>query len=205
MLTGNPQTDDNHPFRLWLWEDERINPAEYARSLRSLVRFLEAVGVDWLQTVEDLSAVASLVGHDVYTITVAKGKEIEKQAIQLEPGASDPLGRVEREYVFTKLLRDREIAVTASDGHVCISEKRRIGFGGFQREELRVRLPADRDIAIGARPNVDEQSIYAIDLREGSRQEYSPVREPSNPGTQQRFARVLKDAVRDLVTGLPDQ
>ena len=83
--------------------------------------------------------------------------------------------------------------------HICLSKKRRIGWQGYQREELRVRLPVDRDIAIGEGPNVDEQSIYSIDLREGRKRESSPVREPANPAIQQGFARVLKDAVRDLV------
>lgn len=204
MLTWNQHTDDNNTFRLWPWEDVRINQAEYIRSLQNLARFIEAVDVSELHTIEDLSAVASLIGHDVYTVTMVKGKEIEKQPAQLAPGANDPLCRVEREYVFTKFLRDQEITVTASNGHVCISEKKRsVGFGGYQREELRVKLPAERDIAIGERPNVDEYSIFALDVRGGRMREYFPVREPSNSDIQQGFTRVLKDAVKDIVAVLP--
>jgi len=202
MSAQNQQADDHQPFCHWPWEEEPVNPADYARSLRSLARFLETTEVSRLQTIEDLSAVASLVGHDIRIISIVKGKEIEKQPAWLEPEASDRLWSAEREYVFRKLLRDQEIVVKVSGGHICLTKKRRIGWQGYQREELRVRLPVDRDISIGERPNVDEQSIYAIDLREGRRRESPPVREPANPAIQQGFARVLKDAVRDLVAVL---
>ncbi len=72
MLTWNQHTDDNNTFRLWPWEDVRINQAEYIRSLQNLARFIEAVDVSELHTIEDLSAVASLIGHDVYTVTMVK-------------------------------------------------------------------------------------------------------------------------------------
>jgi hypothetical protein len=187
-------------FHLWPWEDdEEVSAAEFERSLKSLNCFLDMVNVEALYTLEDLSAVASLVGHDIHTVAVAKGKRIEKKTEEFEPGSSEPISTVKRIYAFSRILRDQEVAVTASGGYASISEKKSTG---FQREELRVRLPADRDIAIGNTPNVDEQSIFAIDVQGWCLREYYPVREPSNPEIQQGFIAVLMDAVRDVVAVL---
>src|SRR5207302_9174251 len=69
-------------------------------------------------------------------------------------------------------------------------------------ELLRVRLPSDRDIAIGEKPIGNEQSVYAIDLREAHIREYHPAKEPQNAEIQQGFTRVLKDALSAMVSGL---
>ncbi|HYT45564.1 MAG TPA: hypothetical protein VEP90_24775, partial [Methylomirabilota bacterium] len=97
-----------------------------------------------------------------------------------------------------------EVVVTASNGQTVISERRRVGFGfhGYYHELLRVRLPSDSDIAIGEKPIGNEQSIYAIDLREAHIREYHPAKAPNNADIQQGFTRVLKDALRDMVAGL---
>jgi hypothetical protein len=197
-------TQEERASSPWPWEEEVISAAEYSRSLQGLNHFLEETEVSQLDTVEDVSAVASLVGHDVHALAVAKGQKIEKKMAEPEPGACEPLGRIEREYVFTKGIGDRQVVVTASNGHTLISERRRVGFGfgGYYSEVLRVRLPSDRDIAIGEKPIVNEQSIYAIDLREEKRREYHPAKEPENAEIQQGFTRVLKDTLRDIVYGL---
>ena len=197
-------TREERAFHPWPWEEEVISAAEYRRSLQSLKRFLEEAEVSQLHTVEDVSAVASLVGHDVRALAVANGQKIEKRMAEPEPGASEPLGRIEREYVFIKGIGDREVVVTASNGYTFISERRRVGFGfhGYYHELLRVSLPSDRDIAIGEKPIGNEQSIYAIDLREASIREYHPAKEPKNVAIQQGFTHVLKDALRDIVSGL---
>ncbi|SRR6266436_7620613 len=62
-----------------LWAEEGISAAEYQRSFEGLQRFVEEVEVNRLQTLEDLSAVASLVGHDVAVLAVTHGKKIEKK------------------------------------------------------------------------------------------------------------------------------
>ena len=66
-------------------------------------------------------------------------------------------------------------------------------------------LPTDRDIAIGAKPNVDEQMLYALDWRSGTDKKYYPTQEPYNAQLQQEFTRVLKDAIghaKEVVTML---
>jgi hypothetical protein len=80
-----------------------------------------------------------------------------------------------------------------------------LGFHGYPSEELSVSLPSDRDIAIGEKPNVDEQSMYATDIRRRGKRVYHPTQEPENPEIQQVFARVLKDALitlLEVVSGL---
>ena len=197
-------TEEERAFHPWPWEEKVISAAEYMRSLQGLNRFLEEAEVSQLHTVEDVSAVASLVGRDVHAVTVANGQKIEKKMAEPEPGASEPLGRIEREYVFTQGFDDLEVVVTARNGQTVISARRRVRFGfhGYYHELLRVRLPSDRDIAIGEKPIGNEQSIYAIDLRETNIREYHPAKEPRNADIQQGFTRVLKDALRAIVSGL---
>ena len=204
METPQILTAEERAFHPWPWEEEVISAAEYKRSLQCLNRFLAEAEVSQLHTVEDVSAVASLVGHDVHAVAVANGQKMEKTMAEPEPGASEPLGRLEREYVFTKGMGDREVVVTARNGHTVISERRRVRFGfhGYYHELLRVRLPSDRDIAIGEKPIGNEQSVYAIDLREAHIREYHPAKEPQNAEIQQGFTRVLKDALSAMVSGL---
>jgi len=178
----------------WHWEEEGIRAAEYQRSLEGLKRFVEEVEVNRLHTLEDLSAVASLGGHDVAVLAVTQGKKIEKKTEQFEPTMGEPIRRVEREYVFTHSLGRLEIVVTASKGHSLISRYRLCGIHRYPSEELSVRLPSERDIAIGEKPNVDEQSMYAKDSRRGKRV-YHPTQEPESPEIQQVFARLLRDCV----------
>ena len=204
METHSTLIEEESRVPLWPWEEEVISGADYQHSLEGLKRFVEEVEVIHLQTLEDLSAVASLVGHDVYAVAVANGQKFEKKMAEPEPGASEPLGRIEREYVFTQGIDDREVVVTASNGQTVISVRRRVRFGfhGYYHELLRVRLPSDRDIAIGEKPIGNEQSVYAIDLREAHIREYHPAKEPQNAEIQQGFTRVLKDALRAIVSGL---
>jgi hypothetical protein len=197
-------TDEESNVSLWPWEEEVISGAEYRRSLEGLKRFVEEVEVNRLQTLEDLSAVASLVGHDVHVVAVTKGKKIENNTEHFEPTVSEPISCIEREYVFTRCIGNLEIVVTASKGHSLISRYRLLGFQRYLSEELSVRLPSDRDIAIGEKPNVDEQSMYAKDLR-GARRAYHPAKEPDRSEIQQVFAHLLKDALstlRDVVSVL---
>ena len=189
----------------WLWEEEGISAAEYQRSLDGLQRFVEEVEVNRLHTLEDLSAVASLVGHDLSVLAVTLGKKSEKKTEQFEPTVGESVGRIEREYVFTRTLGRLEIVVTARNGHSLLSRYRLLGFHGYPSEELSVSLPSDRDIAIGEKPNVDEQSIYATDIRRRGKRVYHPTQEPESPEIQQVFARVLKDALitlLEVVSGL---
>ena len=181
------------------WDEEVISVEEYQRSLESLRRFVAEVDVSRLYTLEDVSAVASLVGHDLRLLAITQGKKNERKSLRLEYGASELISRIEREYIFTTYLEDREIVVSASNGHSLIIGRRIVGFQRYQREELRVVLPSDRDIAFGNKPNVGEQSMYAIDLR-GGRRENRPVKEPQNVQTQQGFTRVLKDAIREVLS-----
>ena len=99
---------------LWPWEEEVIRRAEYQRSLEGLKRFVEEVEVLQLHTLEDLSAVASLVGHDVSVVAVTHGQKSEKKTEQFEPTASEPISYLEREYVFTHRSGHLEIVVTAN-------------------------------------------------------------------------------------------
>ena len=197
METHATLIEEESRVPLWPWEEEVISGADYQHSLEGLKRFVEEVEVIHLQTLEDLSAVASLVGHDVYVVAVTKGKKIEKKTEQFDPTMSEPISRIEREYVFTHCLGNLEIVVTASKGHSLISLYRLCGFQRYRSEELSVRLPSDRDIAIGEKPNVDEQSMYAKDLR-GARRAYHPAKEPDSPEIQQAFAHLLKDALSTL-------
>jgi len=182
----------------WLWEEEGISAAEYQRSLDGLQRFVEEVEVNRLHTLEDLSAVASIVGHDLFVLAVTHGKKSEKKTEQFEPTVGESISRIEREYVFTRTIGRLEIVVTARNGHSLLSRYRLLGFHGYPSEELSVSLPSDRDIAIGEQPIVDELSMYATDVRRSGKRVYHPTQEPESPEIQQVFARLLKDALSTL-------
>jgi hypothetical protein len=199
-LDWGQQEDGQGTLPACPWDEEVIPAEEYERSLQGLRRFVAEVDVSRLYTLEDVSSVASLVGHDIRILAVIKGRKNERKSLRLEYGASELVSRVEREYIFTTYLEDREIVVSASDGHSLISERRIVGFQRYHREELRVVLPSDRDIAFGNKPNVGEQSLYEVDLRGGARKEYHPVKEPQNAQTQQGFTHVLKDAIREVLS-----
>jgi hypothetical protein len=189
----------------WPWEEEYISAAEYQCSLEGLQHFVEEVDVNRLHTLEDLSAVASIVGHDLSVLAVTLGKKSEKKTEQFEPTVGESVGRIEREYVFIRTLGRMEIVVTARNGHSLLSRYRLLGFHGYPSEELSISLPSNRDIAIGKKPNVDEQSMYATDLRWRGKRVYHPTQEPESPEIQQVFARLLKDALstlREALSGL---
>lgn len=189
-------------LHVWPWEDEGIDEIEYTHSLQSLNRFLGTVDVSTLHTLEDVSAVASLVGHDLHVLAVAKGKKIEKKIEPPVVGVSGPLSMSETVYVLKIALADRELSVMSSNGHVALAKHSIIGFARYQREDLRFRLPTDRDIAIGEQPNVDEESVYVIDARGFVIQKYHPTTEPHNVELQQKFTHALKEGVRDIVSAL---
>jgi len=191
---------------MWPWKEEINYEAEYKRSLQNLQHFISEVDVSKLSTLEDVSAVVSLVGHDLHIIAITQGKHIEKAPKYLVSWAIEPTDNSESgsgEYAYTISFDDREVVVTTSEGHSVIAEHRTIGFQHFQREELRVKLPSDRDIAFGNMPNVEEQSLYAIDLRSGHSKEYHPVREPDNADVQQSFVALLNEVMQDVVSSLP--
>lgn len=196
------QNKEDGRIHRWPWEDEIISTAEYTRSSESLLRFLNTVQVSTLHTLEDLSAVASLVGHDLHALIVARGRKQEKKVEQVEADASETLVTIEREYVLSGHIRDCIIVVTAGDDHVIVSEQSKFGFQGYQREVLRVRLLSDGDIAIGNTATIEERSIYALDLRGSMVREYHPAIEPYNAAIQQGFTAVLKDALTDVITVL---
>ena len=182
----------------WPWEEECISAAEYQCSLEGLQRFVEEVEVNRLHTLEDLSAVASIVGHDLFVLAVTHGKKSEIKTEQFEPSVGESISRIEREYVFTRTIGRLEIVVTARNGHILLSRYRLLGFHGYPSEELSISLPSNRDIAIGRQPNVDEQSLYATDVRQREKRVYHPTQEPESPEIQQVFARLLKDALNTL-------
>src|ERR1700676_3536982 len=108
----------------WLCEEERLSQAEYQYALARLQRFVEEVAVNPLLTLEDLSAVASLVGHDASVLAVTQGKKCEKT---MEPSVGASMHRIEREYVFTRGLGRLEVVVIASKGHCLLSRYRLLG------------------------------------------------------------------------------
>ena len=115
----------------WLWEEECVSAGEYQCSLEGLQRFVEEVEVNRLHTLKDLSAVASLVGHDLSVLAVTHGKKSERKTEQFEPAVGESISRIERVYVFTRSIGRLEIVVTARNGHSLLSRYRLLGFHGF--------------------------------------------------------------------------
>lgn len=202
MSSWSQHSERNEHFPLWPWEEEVISPAEYEYSLQGLKKFVAEVKFMNILTLEDLSAIASLVGHDIAVVIVTKGQKVEKRSLEIGPGASEFIRSLEKEYIFTRSKYGHDIVATTGYGHTLISERRSIGFQTYQREILRIKLPANRDIAFGNTPNVDDESLYAMDLRNGSLLEYRPIKAPEDPAIQQGFTAALKDAIGDILAAL---
>jgi hypothetical protein len=194
----------NWKFELWPWEDEGVSRAEYHSSLDSLKRFLRIADVSQLQIfdLEDVSAMGSLVGHDLCVIAMAKGRESQERSWLMEAGMTDPLTGLQKIYTFRTFQNNREMSVIAKGGFATLSKSIVLGFQSYQREDMRVVLPTDRDIAIGNVPNVDEESIYAINVQGVKRERFLPAAEPYNAEVQRGFIRILKECVEDLVRAL---
>jgi hypothetical protein len=206
MLRQNSQPEEPKKLYVWPWEEEICSPAEYMRALHGLNHFLKDVDIGQLHTLEDVSAVASLLGHDLRIIAMAKGIRVEAKTSFLITGTNEAIDVIEEKYVLTTFIRDREVAIIADAEHVLIAEKYITGFARHVYEVLRVGLPSDRDIAIGGKPNVDEQTLYALDWRSNRGKEYYPTQDPYNTQLQQEFTRVLKDAIghaKEVVAMLP--
>ena len=76
---------------MWPWEEEEISETEYTRALQGLNRFLKEVDIDQLYTLEDVSAVASLLGHDLRIIAMAKGTRVEVRSGFLAAGTNESI------------------------------------------------------------------------------------------------------------------
>ncbi len=192
----------NRKYPLWPWQEEGASLAEYKDALNSLKRFLAAVDINQLQTLEDVSAIASLVGHDLRVIAVTNRQVIEEKIEYLEFGVSDTLKNALKMYSLKIVVNGLNLVVSEWDGYVNISQFRTVGFQGYQCEILRIKLPSDRDIAIGNRPNVEEHSLHAFDLRGAVKEQYLPTSEPSNAQIQQGFMRLLKECIEDILSVL---
>lgn len=192
----------NGKFHLWPWEDERVGVADYTYALNSLKRFLEIANIDQLHTLEDVAAVASLVGHDLAVITMAKGRESEARTAYSGTGSGDPLGSTQTVWTFRTLLYNRELGVTVKGGIATLAKFTVIGFQSYQREEMRIALPSDRDMAIGNVPNVEVDSVYASNVQGTKREKFLPLAEPDTAEVQQEFMCIVKACVEEFVRAL---
>lgn len=204
MFNWSQQGSNGGIYPVWPCEDESISETEYHYAAHSLERFLAQVNVNELLTLEDVSSVASLIGHDVRILAMVYGKKVERQVDHYKPETRELTSVLVKEYILSKFSAGHEVMVTASAGHSLIAERRLVGGQGYLREELRVKLPSDKDIAIGNTPYVEDQSCYAVDLRDGKRIEYHPVTSPEDAAVQQGFTIVLKAALQSLLSGLPE-
>lgn len=193
----HPRVSEAYTIASWSGKEAYINQAEYPHSLARLRCFVEAVTINDLMTLEDLSAVASLVGHDATVLAVTRGTRCEQKM----SGELTAMPQAKWGYVFSHVLGRLEVEVAASEGECVLSRYRLMGFHRYRSEELSIRLPADRDMAVGQKPNVGERTLYAKDSRAVARM-YYPTREPQSPEIQQVFARLLKELLRQILANL---
>lgn len=193
----HPIVSEVYTITSWLNIEDQFSRAEYPYSLARLHSFVEEVTINNLMTLEDLSAVASLVGHDVTVLAVTQGARCE----QKKPGESTAMPHIKWEYVFSRVFGRMEVEVAASEGECVLSRYYLLGFSRYRSQELSIRLPADRDIAVGQKPNVCGQCLYAKDTSAVARM-YYPTREPQSPEIQQVFARLLKELLREILADL---
>src|SRR5947209_16710508 len=92
MSSWSQPIEGNGKFHLWPWEEEVISTEEYERSIQGLKNFVARVKLTKLLSIEDLSATASLVGHDIAVVIAPKGRKIEKKSLEIGPGRASSSG-----------------------------------------------------------------------------------------------------------------
>lgn len=169
-------------------EPDNVTAREYARAINGLRDFL---GFDTtsLKTIEDLSAQASLIGEDIAKIVVATGEILKPIPIW---GIRKP---VEDHVLFVMVL---PTTVEISAYRMNSSDEDYI---------YTVWLPAHDDIKVTDIPRFNLSSVCAYDCRGTSEVGYFPAKDSANAAVQQGFAKVLQEAVREvlLVTPPPEQ
>ncbi len=199
-MSEDPQEKRETPFGPLPQED--VDAAEYARSLESLRRFA-GVDITGIRNLEDLSARASLIGHDIKVVVLAKGGIQETKFKYQKSGVLEKTKAIDRTYVIRKPVGDHEIIALSGEGHANIEGYKLVG--GKQLSDYLVRLPTNQDInrLSGSRIS-DESGLHAIDWRSSNAVNYYPSSDPEDPKVNQGFAAVLQDSVKDLLSVLPE-
>lgn len=181
-------------------EPDDVTSSEYKRAVESLKDFAE-IDVSKIRNIEDLSAKASLIGEDIRRIVLASG-EIQVTKFDYQDSTNRETRKaVDRAWVVRKPLDEYTVFTTFGDTNAHIETYKTIG--GEQTSVYSVNLPVSGNIGVKGEPISDSSSIYAVDWRGKQVESYYPAREPENSEVQQSFARVLKDAVNDLLSVTP--
>jgi hypothetical protein len=180
-------------------EQDNIDSQEYSRSLEGLRRFSK-VDTSSIQTLEDLSAKTSLVGHDLHTVILAKGGI----KTGYERTGENPFDENNREeiqvYALEGTVGDHTIIAEAMGDTVVLKMSTT-----ESEQPIIVRLPSDRDIAATGDPLTDMFSIGAlVPRKDGSVEGYFPARSPKFPNIQQDFAHILQKGVKDALSIVPE-
>jgi hypothetical protein len=178
-------------------EPDDVSTADYERAIQDLSEFL-TLDTSGLQTIEDLSAEASVISKDLRHVVLAAGNIQETKFDYTD--AAGIHQAVDRTWVIRKPVNDHAIFVTANSRSTYIDAYR--NEGRDQASIFNVHLPAG-DITSSSDPLRNSSQVYAVDWRGGRTTSYYPANEPNNPQVQQGFARVLQDAVRDVLAVVP--
>ncbi|MCX7928727.1 MAG: hypothetical protein N2558_03525 [Patescibacteria group bacterium] len=196
--------DIDYPFgRL---PPDNVSETEYRQSIENLREFAK-MDLSEIQTLEDLSAHASLVGSDIKKVILTAGKiqttdfTYKKPDIVLEEDVQ--VKARDQVWVIREKLSDGTYIFATSSRELTYITRYTFNENNQQISLYTVNLPADRDIC-SSRNEIINMSTNAVDWRWGQPKSFYPVNNPNDPMHQQEFARVLQDAIKDLLSVIPD-
>jgi hypothetical protein len=174
--------------------------SEYAKSLRYLNDFVE-VDVNTIQTLDDLSARASTVGHDLRTVVLAQGVVEQEEFL-------DDVGSIrENTAVLRRQIEDYTLEVIATPNGVVIKKFR--GDPDESIDQFSLTLPAKGELNV-VRPTGSYNAeagafITAVDTRRPpTKGPFFPHQFPQSTEHNQGFARILQEGVKDVVSSVPE-
>jgi len=170
---------------------DAVTPTEYRQALEDLRHFLE-LDVSKIQTLEQLLDSVFPVDHALRAALVAKGQ------IKTVTFAN----RERTGYVIDKVVNETERVYISSDR---LSTS--IGGSGVSGEppnHFFISIPSGTNFRLRVNPYGNVLEVFAMDSREGQKASYWPIQEPSDCQVLQGYAKILQEAIRDVVSVLPN-
>lgn len=174
-------------------EADNVTSADYQRALERLRNFLE-LDIGEIRTLEQLLGNAFLVDSALRTVLLAKGK--------VQSGFFAK--RISTGYIIDAVVRETEHLYVSSDVLNTHVSSDTIVNGESESSNYVVTIPSSTYFELITNPHGHVLGIFAMDFRGSESVSYYPNEESANSLVWQGYARILQEAVRDLISALPE-
>ncbi len=182
--------------------NEDVGSLEYAKAIDGLRRFTQ-VDVSSINNINDLSAHASMISHDLRSVVLASGgiEQIDQQYHSIDESGLIEEKKVKGStYIFSRDIKDGKIILSLGNDSVYFVVMRQED-SQTALMDLSLTLPLYGDINTQD-SRMGFRQLIAADWRGGIKN-YFPLMRPLSSEDNQGFAKVLKDGVSILLSALP--